>query len=64
MDRLTISVPEAGRLLGISRASAFALAGKPGGIPIIRLGRRLLVPKAALEKKLLEVEGGEKCAAK
>lgn len=56
-ERLTVTVAEAGRLLGISRATAYALAGKPGGIPVIRLGRRrLVVPKAALQK-LLEGDG-------
>ena len=41
----TISVPEAGRLLGLSRASAYA-AAKRGEIPTIPIGRRLLVPTA------------------
>jgi excisionase family DNA binding protein len=49
--RRTLSVEEAGRILGISRGSAYALA-KTGGIPTIRLGKRLLVPKAALDKLL------------
>ena len=47
-----ISVEEAGRKLGIGRAAAYAHA-KAGHIPIIRLGIRMLVPKAAL-KRLLE----------
>jgi excisionase family DNA binding protein len=49
---LTVSVEDAGKLLGISRGSAYAQA-KSGGIPTIRLGKRLLVPKAALERLLL-----------
>jgi excisionase family DNA binding protein len=48
-QRLTISVEEAGRILGVSRGAAYA---KDGSIPTIRLGKRLLVPKAALEKML------------
>jgi excisionase family DNA binding protein len=47
-----ISVEEAGRKLGIGRAAAYAHA-KAGHIPIIRLGNRMLVPKAAF-KRLLE----------
>jgi len=48
----TVSVETAGKLLGISRGNAYAQA-KSGGIPTIRLGKRLLVPKAALEKLLM-----------
>jgi excisionase family DNA binding protein len=50
-QRRTVSVEEAGHILGVSRGSAYALA-RTGGIPTIRLGKRLLVPKAALEKLL------------
>lgn len=48
---LVLSVAEAGRRLGLSRPSAY-LAAKRGQIPTIKIGRRLLVPKAALEKLL------------
>jgi excisionase family DNA binding protein len=47
-----ISVEEAGRKLGIGRAAAYAHV-KAGHIPTIRLGNRMLVPKAAF-KRLLE----------
>jgi excisionase family DNA binding protein len=50
-QRLTVSVEEAGRLLGISRGAAYARAGD-GSLPTIRLGKRLLVPKSALDKML------------
>ena len=50
-DRLTYTVPEAGRLLGISRGAAYAAAADKT-IPTIRIGRRLLVPRAALERLL------------
>jgi excisionase family DNA binding protein len=46
-DRLVLTVAEAGQLLGISRAFAYELVAR-GEIPIIRLGRRVVVPKAAL----------------
>lgn len=51
-DKLTYSVEEAGQLLGISRNSAFE-AARRGDLPTIRIGRRLLVPKAALERLLV-----------
>jgi excisionase family DNA binding protein len=47
----TISVEDAGRVLGLSRGSAYA-AARSGDLPTIRFGKRLLVPKAALEKLL------------
>jgi excisionase family DNA binding protein len=50
-ERRTVSVEEAGRILGISRAAAYLYA-KNGDLPTIRLGSRLLVPKAALDKLL------------
>ena len=50
-ERLTYTVDEAGRLLGISRNSAYQRAAE-GQLPTIRLGRRLLVPKAALDRLL------------
>ena len=50
--KLTYTVEEAGKILGISRGSAYAYA-KDGAIPTIRLGNRVLVPKAALDKMLM-----------
>jgi excisionase family DNA binding protein len=50
-QRRTVSVDEASRILGISRGSAYTLA-KTGELPTIRLGNRVLVPKAALERLL------------
>ena len=46
-DRLVYSVGEAAELLGISRAFAYELVAR-GELPVIRLGRRRLVPKVAL----------------
>lgn len=42
-ERLAVSVPEAGRMLGLGRDAAY-LAAKRGEIPTYRVGRRLLVP--------------------
>jgi excisionase family DNA binding protein len=54
-DKLVFTVEEAGQRLGLSRPSAY-LAVKRGQIPIIKVGRRFLVPKAALEKMLAEAK--------
>lgn len=48
---LTMSVEAAARELGISRNTAYECA-RTGQIPTVRLGRRLLVPRAALESLL------------
>lgn len=54
MERKTLTILEAGKTLGIGRSAAYE-AARTGQIPTIRIGRRLLVPKAALERLL---EGG------
>jgi excisionase family DNA binding protein len=50
-DRLTYDLREAGRLLGLGRNAIYE-AAKTKQVPTIRIGRRLLVPKAALERLL------------
>ncbi|MEW8623956.1 MAG: helix-turn-helix domain-containing protein [Candidatus Thiodiazotropha endolucinida] len=53
---LTIPLwPDAGKALGLGKNSSYAAAHK-GEIPTIRIGGRLLVPKAALQR-LLESAG-------
>ena len=54
-ERLTYTVEEAGKLLGLSRMTAYGYV-RSGEIPSIRLGKRLLVPKAALHR-LLDTAG-------
>jgi excisionase family DNA binding protein len=49
--RLCLTVPEAAAMLGISRNFAYELV-KQGQLPVIRFGKRLLIPKVALEKML------------
>ena len=51
-EQLAVSVPEAGRMLGVSRTTAWALA-RDKRLPVIRLGRRTVVPTSAI-RKLLE----------
>jgi excisionase family DNA binding protein len=46
-DRLVYSVSEAACLLGISRAFAYELASR-GELPVLRLGRRMVIPKVCL----------------
>jgi excisionase family DNA binding protein len=53
VERLTMSVPEAARALGISRGHAFAMVHS-GELPSIRLGKRLLVPIAALYRMIAD----------
>ncbi len=59
LDQLpaTITVEEAGELLGISRRSAYRAASR-GELPTLRLGRRLVVPTT----KLLAMLGVEEAS--
>lgn len=50
-EAATVDVPTAAKILGIGRQSGYA-AVKSGEIPSIRIGRRLLVPVAALDRML------------
>jgi excisionase family DNA binding protein len=45
----TTTVEIAAKILGIGRNQAYAAAAR-GEIPVIRIGKRLLVPLAALER--------------
>ena len=51
MERATYTIEEAAEILGIGRSSAYQ-AVRSGEIPTVRVGRRLLVPRAALERML------------
>ena len=50
-QKYVLSVEDAGKRLGLSRPSAYQ-AVKRGELPVIRIGRRILVPVVALEKML------------
>jgi len=50
-ESLVYDVPTAGKLLNLSRATAYSLAAQ-GVIPTIRFGKRVLVPRKALEELL------------
>lgn len=51
MDRWTVTVEEAAQMLGISRSSAYGCVRR-GELRALRLGRRLVVPRSALEELL------------
>lgn len=53
MEKLTLTVPETARLLGVSRMTAYT-AVREGAIPSLRIGRRVLIPRAALERLLAQ----------
>jgi excisionase family DNA binding protein len=53
---MTVTVEEAARLLGISRNSAFR-AVQRGQLPSIRIGRRILVPRARLAELITTKRG-------
>jgi excisionase family DNA binding protein len=61
-EPLTITIPEAAKLLGISRGAAYAAAAERT-LPVLRIGRRLLVPRAALDR-LLDIDRDAESAAK
>ncbi len=51
MARWTVTVEEAAGILGISRSSAYECVHR-GELRAIRLGRRLVIPRAALAELL------------
>lgn len=55
--RETATVTEAARRLGIGRNQAYA-AVRRGELPVIRIGKRLLVPVAVLDRMLNGETGG------
>lgn len=59
-ERLVHTVSEAAELLGISRAFAYELVAR-GELPVIRLGRRRLVPKRALLALVGPEPSGDDC---
>ena len=55
-EKLCVDVPQAARWLGLSRNFTYELV-KKGELPSIRFGKRILIPRIALEKRL--EKGGE-----
>jgi excisionase family DNA binding protein len=51
VQRATVGVKEAAQILGIGKNQAYA-AARNGELPVVRIGGRILVSRAALEKML------------
>ena len=51
INRLTMTVEEMGRSIGISRVKAYELANTEG-FPKIRIGRRIIIPIDSLNRWL------------
>jgi excisionase family DNA binding protein len=49
--RLTMTITEAAERLGIGRNQAYE-AARTGQLPVIRIGKRMLVPVVAFERML------------
>jgi excisionase family DNA binding protein len=56
-ESLTLSVDQTAKLLGLSRNGAYEAIAR-GDVPSIRIGRRLLVPRVALERMLCDAGNG------
>jgi excisionase family DNA binding protein len=50
-ERLVYDIAEAAKILGIGRNAAYE-AAKRGELPVVRVGKLLRVPKAALHRML------------
>ncbi len=58
-SRATLTVEEAAIELGIGRGLAYE-AARRGELPTLRLGRRLVVPRAALDRMLATTGAGDR----
>ncbi len=54
-NKSTVTIEEGAPIIGVSRGPAYA-AARTGEIPTLRIGKRLLVPVAALRRLLGEFE--------
>lgn len=51
-NRITLTVTEAAKLLGISRNLCYEAVAR-GEIPVVRVGKRILIPKVVFERLLI-----------
>jgi excisionase family DNA binding protein len=58
IERLAYGVSEAAKALGISYRALYTLI-KSGHLRAVRVGRRIIIPKSALEELLGEKRGAE-----
>lgn len=61
LSKLTVSVPVAGKALGLSRDAAYD-AARSGDLPTLRFGRRVVVPTNKL-REMLGLPGHSQAAA-
>jgi len=53
VDRSTLNIDEAAQALGVNRLTLYsAIRNGESPVPVIKIGRRLVVPKAALDRLL------------
>jgi excisionase family DNA binding protein len=57
MEKLTCSIPEAAKLLGISKSAMYPLA-RSEGFPTIKVGKRLVISVKGLERWVEQHAGG------
>lgn len=57
-EPLTLSVQATAKILGVSRGSAYE-AIRTGQIPSIRFGKRIVVPRAALNRMISQADNRE-----
>lgn len=55
MDKAVLSVAEFGAMLALSRNATYS-ACMAGAIPHLKIGKRILIPKAAIEKMLADCQ--------
>ncbi len=58
MEKLAISIPEAAKLIGISKSNLYTLS-RSKGFPVIDLGGRKLVSVKGLEAWVAKMSGEE-----
>ena len=57
-EKLTLNVEEMGELLGVSRQTAYNLIHR-ADFPVLRIGKRILIPKKQLEAWMDRQLGGD-----
>jgi excisionase family DNA binding protein len=57
-EPLLVSVREAARLLGIGRDACYALIHERR-LPNVKIGRRILIPRQALERWVAQIANGD-----
>lgn len=56
MEKLTVTVDEMAKIVGVSRPTAYELIHKEG-FPTVRIGRRVVIPIDSLKRWLEEQAG-------